>query len=343
MTKAAAMRPAVYAIHAVVLAGLCTGVAHAEVVFTGGGDVNQGAPYYQSYAWSAPTVVSQFTDEDGNTQTFNATQIADGVGTIYSSNTVYSPFSVNQTYSYNGATVTASASTTPGGFFSTRNQASLSVTNAQADNGYYAIGGYGSHTTVQFFSPDALAQRAVFRWHVSGTESPPVPGGCTGTFDNCHTSRLDFLATTNTDLTFNDMFNEANNAYKQYGPGDFSYNISGLPLGQPISLMYWTSAFVQVNPGVLEQGSSFSAFANYSNTYELMGIDLFDSNEALITNWTLTDLASNEVVFNQSGRVSGASPAPSTDVDVPEPGTLALLGMGLAGIGLMRRRRSSRI
>jgi hypothetical protein len=95
----------------------------------------------------------------------------------------------------------------------------------------------------------------------------------------------------------------ANSPLTRFGPENYSYNIGDIRLDQRVRASL---------PGQIPQGGSFSAFANYSNTYELMGIDLFDANDNAINNWTLTDLATGQTVFNQDGRVA-----------VPEPATLA--------------------
>lgn len=72
-----------------------------------------------------------------------------------------------------------------------------------------------------------------------------------------------------------------------------------------------------------------SFFSNYSSTYELVGIDLFDSNNQLIADWTLQDAETGLTVFNATGRV---------DIAVSEPDTLTQVGVGLFGVVFSRRR-----
>lgn len=59
------------------------------------------------------------------------------------------------------------------GFYAGRNQASLSVTNANAGDTYYEVAGQGSATSVQFFDPSAAAAYATFTWRMSGTTFNP--------------------------------------------------------------------------------------------------------------------------------------------------------------------------
>ncbi|MBK6510949.1 MAG: PEP-CTERM sorting domain-containing protein [Haliea sp.] len=208
------------------------------------------------------------------------------------------------------------------------------MSNTAGDNGYYGIGAYGSRTSVTFYSPQALADRAIFHWNVSGIQSTNDLATCNlpGLFNNCASGPLAFLATTNTNLDFNALFDSANNPLNRFGPG-YTYDIGGMPLNQTISLMYWTSAFVTLNANQTTQGGSFSKFANCSNTFELANIDLFDANNDLITDWTMTDLATGRPVFNQNGQISA--------VDVPEPAIITLVGLGLAALRFRRRRTLS--
>ena len=75
-------------------------------------------------------------------------------------------------------------------------------------------------------------------------------------------------------------------------------------------------------------GADFTLFANYATTFEITAID---AAGALITEWSMQDLATRQVVFNQDGRVTSAAPV---------PGTPALLALGMAGAGLASRRRA---
>ena len=73
-------------------------------------------------------------------------------------------------------------------------------------------------------------------------------------------------------------------------------------------------------------------FADFSNTYSLDSIDLFDGTNQPITNWTLEETNTPGVaLFNQDGRTLAAG------VSSPEPNTLALIILG--GVGIVARRQ----
>jgi hypothetical protein len=307
--------------------GLCPLAAHADLIVDVTGSPS-AAPYYMIQTISAAR----------NHVTATTSNFSYNDGEITGNNTGVGFQTMDTTYALNGATVHATASAVPGGFYSSRNTASISVTNANAADSYYALGGFGSMTTAQFFSADALASRAVFNWRVTGLESSVPSGSCvTDTtprvFDLCSTARMDFAATSLSNPDFYDMVNAGGDIepLTAFGPGEYSYSIAGMPLNEVITFGYWTSAFVQINPGQLTQGGNYDYFANYANTFDLIGIDLYDENDGLITDWSLRDMITGDTVFTQDGRI------PSTSV--PEPGMLALLSCGLLGIGLVRRRR----
>ncbi|WP_309712431.1 hypothetical protein [Armatimonas sp.] len=224
---------------------------------------------------------------------------------------------------YDGASVSVRTSSNDFGFFAAKNFAQLSVSNVQ-NAGYYAIAGRGSHTTVEFFTPEALAQRAVFHWTVTGSSSTNI--GTAG-------SRIDFAAGVYPTTDFNGFFEIPQGPrLEAYGPGSYTYNLP-MVLNQPLDLFYWSSAYIEVKDSEIASvvGGSINGVANFSSTYVLDQIDLFDTNDNRITNWTMQDSATGQRVFDQNG------PVGSTGNAIPEPMSVAFLLIG--GTVVVVRRR----
>jgi hypothetical protein len=293
---------------------LAPATAHADLILDHSGDI-ASSPFYRSIALQGITY-------DGGPD--NSFAIGNGVD-AFSNTGPRVNTSVSSTSSQNGATMYANGQALYNGFYSAKNSVSMTIDNASATDGYYVVAGQGTRTQVEFFSPDALAARSTFTWRVTGTESAPYGQA---------TSRIDFLAGFYGAEDWNYLFTSGL-AMTQYGPGTYTYNLAGV-LNQPIDLYFWSAAFAEVDRGQAPQGANFTSIANYGSTYELVGIQLFDANDQLITNWTMKDLTTNQTVFNQDGRI-GAAPAP-----VPEPATCLLLGTGLLGVARVRRRQPRR-
>jgi hypothetical protein len=292
---------------------LAPSTAHADLILDQSGDL-ASSPFYRSIALQGITY-------DGGPDNYFA--ISNGID-FFGNTGPRVNTSVSGTASQNGATMYANGQAIYNGFYSSKNSVSMTVDNASAADGYYVVAGQGTRTKVEFFTPDALAARSTFTWRVTGTETAPYGQA---------TSRIDFLAGFYGDQDWNYLFTSGQ-AMTEFGPGTYTYNLAGT-LNQPIDLYFWSAAFAEVDRGQAPQGASFTSFANYGSTYELVGIQLYDTNDQLITNWSMVDLTTNQTVFNQNGRIDAAAP-------VPEPATCILLGTGLLGVARLRRHRPRR-
>jgi hypothetical protein len=225
---------------------------------------------------------------------------------------------------FDGANVQGEAYTIAPGFFAAKNYAQISVDNAQ-EQGYLIQSSHGTHTTVEFFSPDALPVRSVFHWTITGNASSSSSSVYAG-------MQLRFLAGHYPTTGFYDFFSLPGMFTDTVG--NISYNLP-LTLNQPIDLFYHSVAFISLNDteAINVAGGTFSAEADFANTFIMDRIDLYDTNDALITNWTMTDRASGQVMFTQDGRTAAASGA-----SAPEPGTLLFLALG-GTLVLIKRRR----
>lgn len=226
---------------------------------------------------------------------------------------------------FDGALVQGEAYTIAPGFFAAKNYAQLSVSNAQ-EQGYLIQSSHGTHSTVEFFSPDALPVRSVFHWKVTGSASSSNASVYAG-------MQLRFLAGQYPTTGFYDFF--ALPGMYTDTVGNISYNLP-LALNQPIDLFYHSVAFISINDtdAINVVGDSFTAEADFANTFIMDRIDLYDSNNDLITNWSMTDLASGQVMFTQAGRTAAANGA-----SAPEPGTLLFLALGGTLVLVRRRQR----
>jgi len=329
------------AVASLVLVAL-SGSASADLISQGGGDYN-AEPLYRGLAFST-------VNFGANNAPINGIDYASNGGPL-------TPLATGNTnVVYNGATFSAVGQSVSSGFYAARNYASLSVSNANPNDTYYVVAGQGSATTVQFFSPNAAVDHAVFNWHVGGVTSNPgnIPPTVNGNVGPA-TGRLDFGASTDPNVHWLSLFEEdlsqsssggALNSIREFGPGSYSYTLPSVSLGTPIDLFYWSSAFAEVDAGQTAL-TNYTLTADYYNTAVLENVELFDVDGGLITDWSLQDVTdpNNPIpLYDQTGRLWTVESAPSLEPlpplsGIPEPSVLALLAIGFTGLRWSGRNR----
>lgn len=240
--------------------------------------------------------------------------LLDGGGYIDWENTNPPTANVSGTLHASGSSLAYTAFADLDAFGHARVSATANVTNTVANYGYNVVASRGSRTQA-YFDSSATPGKVVFNFTISGTESTPY-GLALG--------RLDFLARTLTPASsYFDVF--GSEALHAVGAGNYSFTYLGSTT-QPLDILFYVAAAVVTQNEGVPGSTNFTAFADFANTFNLTSIDLFDTNDDPIEEWTLVDAVGDTPVFNQDGRIA-----------VPEPASALLLAVS-GGLMLVRRR-----
>lgn len=290
--------------------------ARADFVSLGSGDYG-GLPLYRALVFGGIDTLA------GTSPGYLPQDILDGID--YVSNTQPMALATGGgTRSASGATLSGNGWSAWSGMLASRNHASIQVSNAQVTDDYYLVAGQGG-TTRLHFAANAPAASATFTWHVSGNATTAGPGTAS--------ARLDFTSTTSPGTDWIDvLFGAAETAMTAFGPGTHQYTVPLTGQDQDVFLYWWTSAYTLLSHDTFAQGSGASLTAGFGSTFVLADVQVNDADGNPLSQWSLSDPDTNEVVFDQDGRQAAVADAPAVGT-VPAPGTAALgaLALGLLG------------
>jgi hypothetical protein len=302
---------------------LVPGEARADILFnTSEGDIFTSKRFYSSQAYA------EIKNLAGDNNLVSGGQVRTGINP-------FGALNESGNISDSPTSLTYRAFAAPYGLGYARNAANFNLNNSSASHGAYnVVASTGNRTQVRFVGYGIGTPNSIdFNFNISGTSSTPY--GTAG-------PRFDFLVRPYdpADGGLVDVFFDPDGLHT-FNSGLFTYRYTG-SIGQPLDVLFWSAAFVLTGKGdpnslpFPSAGLSFTSYADYSSTFDLKSIDLFDDNNQLISEWSLVDDDTGQELFNQNGRVNSEAQVPGP---LPVVGVAAAFGCSRR---LRRRLRTSR-